>query len=149
MKRALYLLTAVALGAAMPAAAGDMLYPGGTMLSETLVGKPYWAVQARCAGLYGAASSYFAEQGRTGAADEARAEGVSFMREAIDRLMTDRGVARPAAIEALSPGVLAGREEGLQALNDGGAEPNSKWNFARSLCLDVRDVYHGLTPPAP
>jgi len=141
MKRALYLLTAAALGTAAPAAAGDMLYPGGTMLTEALKGKPYWAVQARCAGVYGATSSYLADRGDAAGAEEAKALGVAFFNTAVDRVMKDRGVPRRAALEALSPGVIAGRQETIEVLQAEGDGPSSRWNYARSACLDIRDSY--------
>ncbi|MCF8506130.1 MAG: hypothetical protein K9G59_14565 [Caulobacter sp.] len=146
MKHSVRLLIAatLALGAATPAVASDLLYPGGALLTEGVAGKPYWAIQARCAGLYGATSNYYAEKGDAAEAEAAKALGVTFFRQALDRLMQDRGVPRAAAIEALSPGVVAGRSEGLSALADGGDGPASAWNFARSVCLDVRDAYAAL-----
>ncbi|MDP1738323.1 MAG: hypothetical protein Q8L23_12905 [Caulobacter sp.] len=141
MKRALYILTAVTLGAAAPAAAGDMLYPGGTMLTENLEGRPYWAVQARCAGVYGATSNFLADKGDTDGAAEAKAMGVAFFNIAVDRVMKDRGIERRAALEALSPGVIAGRQETIEVLQAEGDGPSSTWNYARSVCLDIRDSY--------
>jgi hypothetical protein len=141
MKTTLYLAAVVALGLAAPAAAGDLIYPGGTMLTEGVAGKPYWAVQAQCAGAYGAASSFLADKGDADGAAEAKAMGVAFFRAAVDRVMKDRGVARPAAVEALSPAVIASRASTLEALEAEGVGPSSKWNFARSACLDIRDAY--------
>ena len=46
-----------------------------------------------------------------------------------------------AAIEALSPTVVNGRTETLAALRNEGDGPSSRWNYARSACLDVRDAY--------
>lgn len=148
MKPVLFLTTAATLGAmtlglVAPAMAGDLIYSGGTMLTEGIAGKPYWAVQAQCAGVYGATSSYLAEKGDADGAERAKALGVAFFHEAVDRVMKDRGVARPAAVEALSPAVIAGRTETLQALQVEGNGPTSKWNYARSACLDVRDSYTG------
>ena len=146
MKHRIRLLIAatLAVGAATPALAGDLIYPGGPLLTEGVAGKPYWAIQARCAGLYGATSNYYAEKGDADEAEAAKALGVTFFRQAIDRVMQDRGVPRAAAIEALSPGVVAGRSEALSALATGGDGPGSSWNFARSVCLDVRDAYAAL-----
>lgn len=141
MKPVLYLLAATTLGIAAPAAAGDLLYPGGTMLTEGMAGKPYWSVQAQCAGVYGATSNFLASKGDADGAAEAKALGVAFFRDAVDRVMKDRGVARPAAVEALGPSVIASRTETLQVLQSEGAGPSSKWNYARSACLDVREAY--------
>lgn len=142
MKRALYLLTAAALLTTAPATAGDMVFPGGTMLTEGVAGQPYYAVQANCAGIFGASSSFLADKGDAQGAADAKALGVAFFKDAVDRVMKDRGVARPVAIEALSPGVVKGRTDALAMLQTDGDGPNSKWNYARSACLDVRDAYH-------
>ncbi len=146
MKHPIRLLIAATLSiaASAPAVAGDLLYPGGPLLTEGLAGKPYWAIQARCAGLYGAASNYYADKGDAGRADEARALGVTFFRQAVDRVMQDRAMPRAAAIEALGPAVIAGRTEAQAALAAAGDGPGSSWNFARSACLDIRDAYAAL-----
>lgn len=141
MKRELILIAAVTLGVATPAVAGDKIYRGGTMLTEGIAGKPYWSVQAQCAGVYGAASSYLADKGDADGAASAKAMGMTFFRDAVERVMKDRGVARPAAIEALSPVVISGRTGTLEALQHEGDGPNSKWNYARSACLDMRESY--------
>lgn len=141
MKRAVFLIAAVTLGVVGPAAAGDKIFRGGTMLTEGIAGRPYWAVQAQCAGVYGAAASYLADKGDAAGAEKAKAMGVAFFRDAVDRVMKDRGVPKPAAIEALSPTVIAGRAETLEALEAEGDGPTSKWNYARSACLDVRETY--------
>ena len=141
MKRALVLIAAVTLGVVTPAAAGDKIFRGGTMLTEGIAGRPYWVVQAQCAGVYGAASAYLADKGDAEGAEKAKAMGVAFFRDAVDRVMQDRGVPKPAAIEALSPTVVNGRTETLAALRSEGDGPSSRWNYARSACLDVRDAY--------
>jgi hypothetical protein len=68
MRRALSLTAApliagLALAMASPAASADLLYPGGTVLSEDAAGKPVWILQAHCAGLYGATSNVLAQRG--------------------------------------------------------------------------------------
>lgn len=141
MKRTLFVLTAVTLGFVTPAAAGDKIYRGGTLLTENISGQPYWAVQAQCAGVYGAASTYLADKGDAAGAEQAKAMGVTFFRDAVTRVMKDRGVTKPAAIEALSPTVISVRADSLQNLQAEGNGPSSKWNFARSACLDVRESY--------
>lgn len=141
MRRVLQLLIAVTLGAAAPAMAGDMIYPGGTLLTEGVAGKPYWAVQAQCAGVYGATSSVLADKGDAEGAAAAKALGMAFFHHAVDRVMTDRGVAKPAAIEALGPTVIAARTATLDAIQAEGLGADSRWNYTRSACLDVRDAY--------
>ncbi len=146
MRRALYLTAAITLAVtATPAMAGDMLYPGGSMLSEGAVGKPLWSIQAQCAGLYGATSATLSEQGDTAGATDAKRIAVGFHNDAVERLVQDRKVTKDVARESVARVVLSGREEGLQQIRDGGGlGPQSRWNVARSVCLDVDDVYAKL-----
>lgn len=147
MRRALYLLSVVAIaaGAAAPASASDLLYPGGSMLSEGAVGKPVWMIQAQCAGFFGATSNVMTENGDADGAEAAKAQGVAFFRDSVDRLMKDRGLSKETATAAVAQAVDSGRAEGFQKIKDGGGfGPRSHWNVARSVCLDVADVYKGI-----
>jgi hypothetical protein len=74
----------------------------------------------------------------------AKARGVVFFQDAVERLMRDRGISRAAAIAAASPPVDAGRAGTLQSIRNGDFGPRSGWNTARSICLDVADVYKGI-----
>ncbi len=139
------LLAGLTLATAAPAVAADLLYPGGTVLSEPAIGKPVWMIQAQCAGLFGATSNVMTDRGDAEGAEAARSQGVAFFRDAVDRLMRDRGLSRAAAVEAVSQPLDSGRAEGFQKIRDGGGfEPRSHWNVARSVCLDVADVYQGI-----
>lgn len=149
MRRALSLFAAPLLAgmtlAAAPAVAADLLYPGGTLLSEPAIGKPVWMIQAQCAGFFGATSNVLGERGDAGGAEAARVQGVTFFRDSVDRLMRDRGLSRAAAVEAVSRALDSGRAEGFQKIKDGGGfGSRSHWNVARSICLDVADVYQGI-----
>jgi hypothetical protein len=145
MRRALYLVSALAMAIAAPASASDLLYPGGSMLSEGAVGKPVWMIQAQCAGFFGATSNVMGERGDAEGAEAAKAQGVAFFKDSVERLMKDRGLSRPAAVEAVSQAVDYGRQEGFQKIKDGGGlQPRSHWNVARSVCLDVAEVYDGI-----
>lgn len=148
MRRALYIVTAAAIAASVlsaPAMAADLAYDGDSMLAEGAKGKPYWMIQAQCSGFFGATSAYMAERGDADGADKAKVQGVAFFRDAVDRLVRDRKLTRPAAIEAVSQAVDAGRQEGLQKIKDGGGlQPRSHWNVARSVCLDVNDAYKAV-----
>lgn len=147
MRRALYLLTAAAIAAAAvtPAMAADLRYDGESLLAEGAKGKPYWMIQAQCSGLFGATSSYLAEKGDADAAQTAKVQGVAFFRDAVDRLMRDRKMTRPAAIDAVSQIVVTGRQAGLSKIQTGGGlNPNSHWNVERSVCLDVNDAYKSV-----
>lgn len=147
MRRAAHLLSALAIAAAAatPATAADLLYPGGSLLSEGAVGKPVWIIQAQCAGFFGATSNVMAEKGDAEGAEAAKARGVAFFRDAVDRLMRDRSLTRADATTAVAQAVDSGRAEGFQKIRDGGGfGPRSHWNVARSVCLDVADVYQGI-----
>lgn len=148
MRRAVYLVTAAALAASTlsaPAMAADLAYDGDSMLAAGAKGKPYWMIQAQCSGFFGATSAYMAERGDADGAEKAKVQGVSFFRDAVDRLVRDRDITRPAAIEAVSQAVDSGRQEGLQKIRDGGGlQPRSHWNVARSVCLDVNDAYKAV-----
>jgi len=127
-----------------PAMAADLRYDGESMLAAGSKGKPYWMLQAQCSGFFGATSGYMSEKGDTDAADKAKVQGVAFFRDAVDRLVRDRKVSRSAAIELVSRSVDAGRAQGLQNIRDGGIQPSSNWNVARSVCLDVNDAYKAV-----
>lgn len=145
MRRVLSLVAVLSVATAAPAVAADLLYPGGTILSEPAAGKPVWMIQAQCAGFFGATSNVLDEQGDADAAQAAKTQGVTFFRDSVDRLMRDRGLSRAAAVEAVSQAIDSGRAEGFQKIKDGGGfGPRSHWNIARSVCLDVADVYKGI-----
>lgn len=137
-------LTAIgAIAAATPVSASDLLYPGGTLLTEDAVGKPVWMIQAQCAGFFGATSNVLTQRGDTSGAQQAKAQGTLFAKDAIERVMKDRSLTRPVATEAVSRSIDSGRAEGFQKIKDGGGfEDRSHWNVTRSLCLDVADVYN-------
>jgi hypothetical protein len=142
MKRTVTAIVAAGLTlSAIPALAGDLIFPGGTGLTEKLAGQAYWSTQAQCAGLFGATSNYLSERGDAGGAEAAKTQALSFAEAAISRLMTDRGLSRADALQVVQPAVLAGRESGLRTLETGGTNTNSGWNYARSACLDVADIY--------
>jgi hypothetical protein len=143
MKRTLMTVLAagLALSAAVPALAGDLIFPGGTGLTEGLAGQTYWSTQAQCAGLYGATNNYLSERGDTAQADAAKAKALGFAEDAIQRVMADRKLSRADAVQIVAPAILAGRNSGLQTLAAGGMNDNSTWNFARSACLDIAEIY--------
>lgn len=126
---------------AAPALAGDLLYKAAPdSLTETLDGKPFWAAQAQCAGLFGAAAQYLGDSGDEAGADQAKALAVSFANDAIARLRKDRGLTRAQALELISPAVLKARQDAAPVVAAGDG-PRSTWNFARSSCLDVAEAY--------
>lgn len=147
MKRTLMTVLAagLALSTTVPAMAADMVFPGGTGLTERLVGQTYWSTQAQCAGLYGATSNYLSARGDMAGADAAKAQALDFAEEAINRVMADRSLSRADAVQLVQPAILQGRQSGLQVLAAEGTADNSKWNLARSACLDVNDIYQSAS----
>lgn len=143
MKKLIAGAAALALAvAAMPALAGDLLYEAAPdSLTEHLDGKAFWATQAQCAGLFGAAAQHFADEGDSAAADESRQLAVSFANDAIKRLTKDRGLSRKEALLAIEPAVLQARTDSMGLVASGDTGANSTWNFARSSCLDVAEAY--------
>lgn len=127
---------------AAPAVAGDLLYEAAAdSLTENLNGKPFWAAQAECAGLFGAAASYLNDRGDAAGAEEAGQLAVSFANDAIARLRQDRGVSKKDALLIIEPAVLNAREKSKVVVSSGDTSASSTWNFARSACLDVAETY--------
>lgn len=133
---------AAALLAAAPALAGDLLYEAAPdSLTEGLNGQPYWSAQAQCAGLFGAAAQHQAEAGEAAESEASSQLAVSFAKDAVKRVMQDRGLSRKEALLVIEPAVLKGRQDSIGLLVDGATGPRSTWNFARSACLDVAESY--------
>jgi hypothetical protein len=110
-----------------------------TPLSEHAVGKPYWILQAQCAGLYGATANFNTAKGKGGAASGDEQMGVSFMNDAIERLQADRKLDFEAALH-LAGGQVDSARAHSKSLLDG--HRRDEWNVERSFCLDVYDAYH-------
>jgi hypothetical protein len=139
-KTILLALMASAIAAA-PAAAGDMVLSNhdATGLSERAVGKPYWLIQAQCAGLYGASANFYADKGRGQVATGDQQMGVNFMNDAIERLQHDRNLDFEAALNLAGAQVDTARAHSRSLLE---ANRRDAWNVERSFCLDVYDAYH-------
>lgn len=151
MKMFVHTLAALSLAAAAsaaltaPAVAGDLLYQAAPdSLTESLDGKPYWAAQAQCAGLFGAAAQYLGEQGDEAGSEEAKSLALSFADDAIGRLRRDRGLTKAQALDLISPAVLKARQDGSAAIASSEGDL-STWNFARSSCLDIAEAYSTQT----
>lgn len=134
-------LALIVAGAAGMATASDLTYRAAPdSLTEPMDGKPYWASQAQCAGLFGASSQYFEGQGDAQKAAEYRDMALQFANDAISRLQRDRGLTKAQAVEIISPAVLKAREDSGRVLEQG-TDNRSAWNFARSSCLEINDAY--------
>jgi hypothetical protein len=135
------LVTAMSAVAA-PALAEDLLLSkaDATDLIESDVGKPYWQMEAQCAGMFGAAYAFQTEHNNKKEADRSREIGISLLNEAVARLEMDRGMDQPSALNLAAEEVETGRSAAKIALERQGAGPQSYFNFMRSACFDISDA---------
>ncbi len=128
---------------AAPAFAGDLTFSSrdANPITNHAVGQPYWVLQAQCAGLFGSMSNYQASRGRAAEAEQAKAQGVAFMKDSLARLRVDRGLEGDNAMAAAGAQVNVGRAHAQQIIAMG-TDDHSQWNVERSFCLDVNDAYH-------
>ena len=141
MPRTILLALLTSVIAAAPAMAADRVLTrdDATPLSENAVGKPYWLIQAQCAGLYGATANFYADRHRGKVAAGDQQMGVSFMNDAIERLQQDRNLDFEAALTLAGAQVDTARAHSKALLDD---NRRDAWNVERSFCLDVYDAYH-------
>jgi hypothetical protein len=141
MPRTVLLALMASAIAAAPAMAGDLVLSSNdaTPLSEHAVGKPYWVIQAQCAGLYGATANFHNDQHREKAASGDQQMGVTFMNDAIERLQQDRKLDFEAALTLAGAQVDTARAHSKSLLD---SNRRDAWNVERSFCLDVYDAYH-------
>jgi hypothetical protein len=134
---------ALALGMSCAAAAEDLQLAKAdtTTLTEANAGKPFWSLQAQCAGIYGAGYKFEADRQRARAADTNEAWGVSMLNASLARLQADRSIDQKAAMDLAGPEVEYGRMVANEALKSGGTSPQGKWNFLRSTCEDIATAY--------
>lgn len=138
------ILMLAALGAAAAAAAQGTASPQdkvltrsmATTLSSVNIGKPLWALNAQCAGVFGAAYQRTLALKGMRRAEADKRTGVGLLNTALSRLQSDRGIAREQAVELVKVEVEAGRAKARQFLGDG-TGAYSSWNYLRSTCLDV------------
>ena len=128
--------------AAGPALAGDLMLAKGdaTDLITSDIGKPYWMLQAQCAGMFGAAYAYDVAHKHPSEAERMKENGVDMLESALARLQFDRGIDRNAAMTLAADEVEVGRAGAKTQLEQGGDGPASAWNVIRSACLDISDA---------
>ncbi|MES2032685.1 MAG: hypothetical protein V4466_00790 [Pseudomonadota bacterium] len=148
MRSALNIAAAVAIAASgfsLPAAAAergkDLAFNGDSLLAEQARGKSYWVLQSQCAGLFGAASFYMGKQGQAEDAEAAKVQALGFYRDAVDRLVRDRGLETAQATAAVSHLVSTSRTDELKLISRDGLGATTPWNVRRSICLDIADAY--------
>jgi hypothetical protein len=125
-----------------PAFAGDLTLTGGdaSSLITSDVGKPYWMLQAQCAGGFGAAYAYETAHNRASDAETMKQTGVDMLDSALARLELDRGVDRDGAMGLAADQVEIGRAAAKAQLDQSGDGPGSGWNVLRSACLDIAEA---------
>jgi hypothetical protein len=115
-----------------------------TPQTRDLVGRPYWSLLARCAGVYGAKTNQLeANPALAASAQDARRTGVEYLELAVAQLEADRNLDRRTALVQITPTVRAGREEGTRILAMRGAGMTTAWALAETLCADTRAGYRG------
>jgi hypothetical protein len=122
-----------------PVAAADLTLTKAeaTPLTSENVGKPFWSLQAQCAGAFGAGYAYERAHDRDKRSDADKAAGVAMLENAIARLEVDRGIDRASAINIAIPEVEYGRNFAKAELDQEGSSASSSWNYLRSACIDI------------
>ena len=125
-----------------PAFASDLLLSKGdaTELITSNIGKPYWQMEAQCAGMFGAAYAFEVDHHKQADADRAKESGISMLNEAIARLEADRGIDQPAALNLAAQEVETGRAAAKTVLDRQGGGPESPFNWMRSACFDISEA---------
>ena len=144
MKRYALLVALAALTFTAPALAQDRVMTRAESTAEIrdMVGRPYWALLARCAGTYGAKTNQLESNPATApSAPAARRIGVEYLELGLAQLQADRNLDRRAALTAIAPTVQAGREEGARILALRGPGLTTAWALAETVCTDMRAAY--------
>lgn len=144
MKRHALFVALAALTLAAPALAEDRVMTRAESTAEIrdLVGRPYWALFARCAGLYGAKTNQLEARPATApSAPSARRIAVEYLELGLAQLQLDRNLERRPALAAIAPTVRAGREEGARILSMRGGGLTTAWALAETVCTDMRAAY--------
>ncbi|HEX8233314.1 MAG TPA: hypothetical protein VF559_08220 [Caulobacteraceae bacterium] len=140
--RALLMFAALAAGTA--AAAQGNVSPQDKVLTSSMattlttvnVGKPLWALNAQCAGAFGASYQRTLALKGMQAAEADKQTGVAMLNTALARLQADRGIGRADATELVKVEIEAGRAKAREYMSDG-TGAYTPWNFLRSTCLDM------------
>ena len=140
-KMATVLATCVAAFAG-PALADDLLLSkaDATDLITSDIGKPYWQMEAQCAGVFGAAYAWNMDRHAQKEADLAKDAGIALLNQSVARLEIDRGLDQPSALNLAAEEVETGRATAKIGLERQGAGPQSYYNIMRSACFDISDA---------
>ena len=128
---------------ATPAAAGDLLFHAqdGEAILATFDGRPYWELQAFCAGFHGATANYFDKRGDANRAKAHENSGVAALSDAVGQLRRDRGVSEADAVRIAQGVVTVGGRKTAEELNSGGTASSGRWNYWRSFCIDANTAF--------
>ena len=139
--RNLMVAVGAALAVAAPALAADLTLRKGeaTELTAFNVGKPYWSLQAQCAGVFGAGHAYRLQNGMNPSNE--KESGAIMLTTALAQLQKDRGIDRAAAVELVKPEIEVGRAKARSMLEKDGIGAYSSYSYLRSTCLDVAEAY--------
>lgn len=144
MKAGRIMAAAIAMAAAAgPALSADLIFrkDQGAMILETFDGRPYWEMQAYCAGVHGASANWFSRQGdqkRSRSHEQAALESLNY---AVSQLQRDRGISADQATKLAEPVVQMGGRRTAEALRTAGASSRGTWNYWRSFCIDAKAAY--------
>lgn len=129
--------------AATPAAAGDLLFNAddGEVILSTFDGRPYWELQAFCAGFHGATANYYDQKGDASRAQAHESSGVSALNDAVGQLRRDRGISEAEALRVAQGVVTVGGRNTAQELRADGTASHGRWNYWRSFCIDAKAAF--------
>jgi len=134
---------ALIAAAATPASAADLMFHAedGEAILANFDGRPYWELQAYCAGFHGATANWYDEKGKGPEAKASEAAGVSALNDAVKQLMRDRGISAADAEKAAAPVVQIGGRTTAQTLRADGMISSGRWNYWRSFCIDAKAAF--------
>jgi hypothetical protein len=135
---------AMLLAAASPALAADQIFQHaeGELILDAFDGRPFWELQAYCAGYHGATANHLARLGDNAQASAAEAAGVAAFDDAVRQIRHDRGIDANAATKVAEPVVQIGGRVTAQSLRQDGMAPTGRWNYWRSFCIDAKVAFN-------
>lgn len=138
-----FVSAALIAAAATPAMAGDTLFHAedGEEILANFDGRPYWELQAFCAGYHGATANHWDKKGESAKAQASEAAGVAALNDAIRQLMRDRGVSAPEAEKTAAGVVTIGGRTTAESLRESGTLSSGRWNYWRSFCIDAKAAF--------
>ena len=130
-------------GSATPALSADLVFrkDQGPMILETFDGRPYWEMQAFCAGVHGASANWFSRRGDLTRSKTHEKDALGAFQDAVGQLRRDRGISEAAATRLVEPVVQMGGRRTAEALRVSGLDVKGQWNYWRSFCADAKVAY--------